>query len=112
MLTVTVEAVARPLRVRTLAGEFLLRPGEPHGFSAREARALLKKAPPGRVRVVEVPAGAWILYQSPQFGEMTAEVLAVPGNGFITIYQPLVRAVVSIPLAWVLGMVDPKESHE
>ena len=112
MWTVTVEAVERPLRVRFRSGDLVLRPGQPCPLSPPLARLLLRKARPGLVRIVDLSAGAWITYRSPLFGDLTAEVLGVPGNGTVAVYQPLTGAAASIPLEWVSGLAKPRGGNE
>lgn len=102
-----VEAVNKTLRVRWPdAVEIRLVPGRPVAVPEDRARKLLQMAG-GRVRIVALAPGLWVTYDSPLFGELTAEVVGVPGDGTVTIYQPLTGAVVAIPLAWVLGLAPP-----
>ncbi len=67
---------------------------EVQGESAREERQSVPLGP-------DVKAGDTIAWDSPLFGYLTGEVLAIYKDGEIEVFQPCVERVARIPLAWV-----------
>ncbi len=100
------EAVDCPIRYRLADGhEIRLTPGQPVDLPDSQARKLLVRAV-GRVRIVAsssgpLLAGQWVQYESPLFGLLSGEVLAVLDDGQIEVFHPVTLRLVRIPRTWV-----------
>ena len=62
---------------------------------------------------VALRPGAWIKYESPLFGSLAGEVLAVLDDGQIEVYHPVMLRLTRIPATWVRGapVDDPDASR-
>ena len=96
------------ITIRLPGGELRdLRPGEPVTLPTELARKLLAKAP-GKVKMVSLGQpclipGTWIEWDSPLFGRLTGELLAVCADGQVEVFHPLTETVAKIPQAWLRG---------
>ncbi len=100
------EAVDCTIRYLLADGqEIRLIPGQPVDLPDSQARKLLVRAV-GRVRIVAsssgpLSAGQWVQYESPLFGLLSGEVLAVLDDGQIDVFHPVTLRLVRIPRTWV-----------
>ncbi len=101
-----VEAIDTTVMYRWPGGEVRLEPGNPIELPKERATRLLAKTC-GKVRVVDpdpIPAlnpGDRIAWESPLFGRLTGEVLAVRDDGRLEVFNPVTETVTPIPREWV-----------
>lgn len=106
----TLEAVDRPIRYCWPGGEVRLEPGLPVEVPDDRARRLLTKLG-GRVRIVQqggaaLLPGQIVTWQSPALGTLSGELLAIHGDGSMSVFHPLTEAVARIPLSWLRAKED------
>ncbi len=107
-----IEALSKLIKYRWPDGEVQLKPGHPVDLPEDRALKLLARAQ-GKVRLVEpgispsqLGAGRWVEYASPLFGRITCEVLDVGAGGELSVFHPLQAKLVTIPLAWVVKVLQ------
>ena len=106
-----VEAIDHPIRYHLADGrEFRLVPGQPVDLPDIQASKLLAKAQ-GRVKLASTglpcfQPGTWIEWDSPLFGRLRGELLAVREDGLVEVFNPVTETVTPIPREWV------RESNE
>ena len=101
-----VEAIDHPIRYHLTNGrEVRLVPGQPVDLPDIQARKLLAMVPEKvkltSTRLPCLQPGTWIEWDSPLFGLLRGEVLAVLDDERIEVFHPLTEKRVRIPRAWV-----------
>lgn len=112
------EATGKPIKYCLRDGrEIVLRPGAPVNLPEAPARKLLERAP-GKVRAVRtdpilaVEPGSTVTWDSPLFGRVTGQVMAVCVDGFLEVHHPLTKQPTTIPLSWMVRQAvddDPQD---
>jgi len=77
-----------------------LRPGQRIDLPADKAHRLLSRAP-GKARLVGLEPGTRIEWESPIFGRVSGEFLAMEANGDLAVFHPRTDALAMIAPAWV-----------
>lgn len=79
-----------------------LRPGQVIDLPPDKAHRLLSRAP-GKARLVGLTPGTKIEWESPLFGRLSGELLAIEANGDLAVYHPCTGTLATISSAWVCG---------
>ncbi len=93
-----IEASA-PLKLKLPTEDVHLQPGVPVALPDSYAQRLLAKVP-GKIRVLH--PGDRLCWDSPLFGVLEGELLAVRENGMIAVFHPLKDGVAEIPVTWLI----------